>query len=372
MAAGDALRLGLVGPLPPPPGGMANQTRQLARLLEPEDLDVRLVRTNEPYRPAWVTHIQGVRAVARLLPYRRALTAMSCNVDVVHVMANSGWAWFLFAAPAIRAAVARSVPVIVNYRGGLAREFLRRSAPRVLPTLRAASAVIVPSAYLRDVFAEHAIAVRIIPNIVDTGVFRPAGPPRSVGSHVVVIRNLEAIYGLDTAIRAAAILRPRFPDLIVSVAGTGPERAALERLTAQLGISGTIRFTGRLEVEQVAALYREADVALNPSRVDNAPNALLEAAASGVPIVSTDVGGVSHMVQHGHSAWLVPVDNPEAMAQGVARVLRDAELRDKLRANAAVLAAACSWPAVGRQWIELYRSLAGHRNDQRFAVATPG
>ena len=372
MTAADALRLGLVGPLPPPLGGMANQTRQLARLLASDGLDVRLVRTNEPYRPAWVAHLRGVRAFARLLPYRRALAAISREVDVVHVMANSGWAWFLFAAPAIRAAVTRSVPVIVNYRGGLAREFLRRSAARVLPVLRAASAVVVPSPYLREVFAEHGIAARIIPNIVDTNVFRPCEPARPAGRHVVVVRNLEAIYGLDTAIRAAAILRATFPDLIVSLAGAGPERAALERLSAQLGVAGLIRFTGRLEVEQVAGLYREADVALNPSRVDNAPNALLEAAATGVPIVSTDAGGVPHLVQHGHSAWLVPVDDPEAMAQAVARVLRDAALREKLRTNAAALAAACSWPVVGRQWIELYRSLAGRRHDPRAAVAAEG
>lgn len=372
MAAAGALRLGLVGPLPPPLGGMANQTRQLARLLASDGLDVRLVRTNEPYRPAWVARVRGVRAFARLLPYRRELAAMSREVDVVHVMANSGWAWFLFAAPAIRAAVARSVPVIVNYRGGLAREFLRRSAAHVLPVLRAAGAVVVPSAYLQEVFAEHGIAVRIIPNIVDTTVFRPGELPRSGGCHIVVVRNLEAIYGLDTAIRAVAILRRSFPQISISIAGSGPERAALERLSAQLGLSGAIRFTGRLEVEQVAALYREADVALNPSRVDNAPNALLEAAASRVPIVSTDAGGVPHLVQHGHSAWLVPVDDPEAMAQGVARVLRDAVLRETLRANAAALAAACSWPGVGRQWIELYRSLAGHRNGERAAVAAEG
>lgn len=372
MTTGEALRLGLVGPMPPPPGGMANQTRQLARLLTSEGVIVHLVRSNEPYRPAWVGHIRGARALARLLAYRRTLALMSREVEAVHIMANSGWAWFLFAAPAIRAAAARSVPVIVNYRGGLAREFLKRSARRVLPALRSASAVVVPSAFLRDVFAQYGIAVRIIPNIVDTNVFRPAAPARSAGCQIVVVRNLEAIYGLDTAIRAAAILRSSFPDLIVSIAGSGPERAALEGLSAQLGVSGAIRFTGRLEVEEVAALYRGADVALNPSRVDNAPNALLEAAASGVPIVSTDVGGVPHLVRHGHSAWLVPVDNPEAMAQGVARVLRDTALRERLRVNGAALAAACSWPAVGHQWLELYGSLARHHRDQRLAVPAKG
>ena len=62
------LSIGLIGPSPPPSGGMANQTRQLAGLLRREGADVQLVQVNAPYRPAWVVRLRGIRALFRLLP----------------------------------------------------------------------------------------------------------------------------------------------------------------------------------------------------------------------------------------------------------------------------------------------------------------
>ena len=112
-----ALRVLLVGPLPPPAGGMANQTQQLSRLLEAEGISARLVKTNAPYWPAWIARVPLVRALFRLVPYISRLWRSLPGVDVVHVIANSGWAWHLFAAPAIQIAKARRRPVIVNYRG---------------------------------------------------------------------------------------------------------------------------------------------------------------------------------------------------------------------------------------------------------------
>ncbi len=355
------MRLGLVGPLPPPTGGMANQTRQIGRLLSQEGIEVCLVRTNEPYRPAWIGGFRGLRAIFRLIPYRITLGKILREVDVVHVMANSGWAWHLFAAPAIRMARLRRVPVVVNYRGGLAGEFLSRSGEGVRAALRHCGPLVVPSRFLQRIFAQYDIKAQIIPNIVDLEMFKPPVERRCGGAHIVVARNLERIYGIDTAVRATAILRGQFPGLTVSIAGAGRERPMLERLAVQLGVAEIVRFTGSLEIEAVAALYRDADLVLNPSRVDNTPNSLLEAAASGVPIVSTDVGGVPCMVEHGKEAWLVPHDQPELMAEGVSRVLRDTGLRDTLRLNGLALARSCSWRAVGPQWLELYRRLVGNR-----------
>jgi hypothetical protein len=111
------LHVGLVGPLPPPAGGMANQTRQLAELLRSAQADVSLVQSNAPYRPAWAGRVPVLRALFRLVPYLLRLWRAAGRSDVLHVMANSGWSWHLFAAPAIWVARWRQVPVVVNYRG---------------------------------------------------------------------------------------------------------------------------------------------------------------------------------------------------------------------------------------------------------------
>src|SRR5690242_3337836 len=83
----NRLRLGLVGPLPPPSGGMANQTRQLAQLLESEGVIVEIVRFNAPYRPGWIASLRGIRALFRLWPYLFRLWITAGRVDVFHVMA---------------------------------------------------------------------------------------------------------------------------------------------------------------------------------------------------------------------------------------------------------------------------------------------
>lgn len=362
------MRIGLVGPLPPPAGGMANQTRQLAGLLQAEGIEVCLARTNEPYWPPVVGRLRGVRGLFRLVPYLARLLRMAREADVAHVMANSGWAWHLCAAPAIMICATRGVPVVVNYRGGLAREFLAKSGSRVLPTLKHASAVVVPSRFLQEVFSQFGIRAEIIPNVVNLEIFRPDPASREAGLHIAVARNLERIYGIDVAIQAIARLRQDFPELTVSIAGTGPERASLERLTAQLGLTDCIRFTGSLDAAGIASLYRRAHVMLNPSRADNTPNAIIEAAACGVPIVSTNVGGIPYLVEHERSAWLVPPDAPEAMAEGLRRVLTDPTLQETLRTNAIALAQSCSWSSVRRKWLDLYHRVGARTPAQRRAA----
>jgi hypothetical protein len=96
---------------------MANQCKQLLGLLEGEGAQVELVRTNAPYSPAFVGRVPVLRAFARLVPYLFALWRASGRSDVMHVLANSGWSWHLFSAPAIWIARLRGTPVIVNYRG---------------------------------------------------------------------------------------------------------------------------------------------------------------------------------------------------------------------------------------------------------------
>src|SRR5690606_20780356 len=81
-------RVGLVGPLPPPAGGMANQTRQLAWLLREAGIEVELVQVNAPYRPSWIARARMLRAAFRLLPYLLRLWRCAGSVDLMHVMAN--------------------------------------------------------------------------------------------------------------------------------------------------------------------------------------------------------------------------------------------------------------------------------------------
>ncbi len=351
------LHVALVGPLPPPAGGMANQTRQLSELLRAAGAQVELVQTNAPYQPAWTGRIPVLRAAFRLLPYAAGLWRAAGRADVCHVMANSGWSWHLFAAPAIWIARARGVPVIVNYRGGEAATFLERSQALVRWSMKRCAALAVPSGFLAEVFQRFGMASQVVPNIIDLQRFRPrADGVLRAGARLLVARNLEPIYDNATALRAFALLARGRPDATLTVAGSGPQLAALKALAAELGVADRVTFTGRLDRDAMAAAYREADVLLNPSLVDNMPNSLLEAMACGVPVVSTDVGGVPFIVTHERTALLVPAGAPEAMAAAAARVLDEPGLAPALRAAGLAEVGRYTWPQVAPRLAAVYRA----------------
>lgn len=349
------LHVMLVGPLSPPAGGMAAQTAQLADWLRAQGAVVDLVRTNPAYRPAWVGRLPGARALFRLLPYLWSLWQAAGRAHLAHVMANSGWAWHLFAAPAIWIAHWRGVPVLVNYRGGEAGEFLARSAARVRRTMRHARVLAVPSGFLQQIFSDHGMPATIVPNVVDLSRFRPAevrsdGPP-----HVVVARNLERLYNNATALRAFVRLRERHPGARLTLAGSGPEEGALRQLAVDLHVADAVTFAGRLNRDEMATLYRQASVVVNPSLADNMPNSVLEAMACGVPVVSTNVGGVPFLVSHGQTALLVPPADEQAMAAALLTVAEDRALALGLRARALDEVRRYTWTAVAPLLLAAYR-----------------
>lgn len=337
---------------------MANQTRQLARLLAESGLTVEIVQVNAPYRPSWIGRLRGVRAAFRLAPYLVRLWRCAGRVDLLHVMANSGWAWHLCAAPAVWIARLRGVPAIVNYRGGEAEAFLGRHAAWVKPTLRRAFAVIVPSGFLQRVFEQFGVVADIVPNIVDLSRFHP-GPPRAPGRRIIVTRNLEDIYDLPTALRAFAVVRRAHPDATLTVAGSGPRLGELQQLARELDISADVRFTGRIDNERIGELYRNADLLLNPSTADNMPISLLEAMASGVPIVTTDVGGIPHLVTEARTALLVPARDPAAMAAAARRVFADEGLAASLARAGVDSAANYTWAQVRPRLFAVYARAVG-------------
>lgn len=360
------MRVALVGPLPPPSGGMANQTLQLSRLLSQENIDVETVQVNAPYSPAWIGQVRGIRALFRLVPYLANLWRAFGRADIVHLMANSGWSWHLFSAPAIWLARVRGIPLVVNYRGGYAREFLQKQSGIVALSMKRAASLVVPSRFLHQVFDEFGLPSRVVPNIVDVERFRPAARMGGRPPVILVSRNLEPIYDNATAIRALKQLKQSMPEARLLIAGSGPEAENLKKLAEDLELQSSVEFAGRIPTEDMPALYARAGIALNPSRVDNMPNSILEALAAGIPVVSTNVGGVPFIVEHEKNALLVPPGDEVAMANALLRVFRDESLAERLTAEGRKTAESCAWPSVRETLFQVYRDALGEKMSGAF------
>lgn len=351
----STLRIGLIGPLPPPAGGMANQTRQLGDLLTAAGATVVTVQVNAPYRPAWVGRVPVLRALFRLVPYVRRLWRTAGQVDLFHIMANSGWSWHLFAAPAVWLGRLRGVGVVVHYHGGEAECFLKQSGWLVQLTLQRADALVVPSGFLVDVFGRFCMTAAVVPNVVDLDLFTPGVPGQRKAPHLVVTRNLEAIYDNATALRAFQIVRLSYPEAHLTLAGSGPQAELLRALVTDMGIASAVTFAGRLDRAAMAELYRSADVMLNPSLADNTPVSILEAWASGVTVVSTNVGGIPYLVQDGVNASLVAPSAPKAMAQACMDLLSNQALLRQRAAAGLQAAQRYTWDRVQPVLLDVYR-----------------
>ena len=182
--------------------------------------------------------------------------------------------------------------------------------------------------------------VEVVPLGLDLERFRGARPASPTlrpslglaeGASVLgIVGRLVPIKDHVTLFQALARLPTEGRGVHLTVVGDGEERARLEGLASSLGLGLRIHFLGwRVDLETI---LKELDVVICASRNEGTPVALIEAMAAGIPVLSTDVGGVADLVTHGLTGWLVSPGDPDAMASGIRHLLDDGPLRGRLAA----------------------------------------
>jgi glycosyltransferase involved in cell wall biosynthesis len=263
-----------------------------------------------------VRHVpfRGGRDVAGALRFARALARGRPNVVHLHVGGRS------------RTLIARCLSdakLVAHLHGTHAED----GRPLDLRTFgRSADVAIATSRAVAD---EAGIRAHVVHPGVDLA---PLAPSSGNGPVVGTAGRLEPVKRLDLLISAAAKLRPRFPDLRVLIAGDGASRPQLERLTHDLSLGDAVEFAGWRD--DLASLHRQLGVFCVTSEQEGFGVAALEAMASGVPVVASRVGGLPELVEDGRSGFLVPAGDVDALADRIARLLGDAELRARMGAAA--------------------------------------
>jgi glycosyltransferase involved in cell wall biosynthesis len=133
-------------------------------------------------------------------------------------------------------------------------------------------------------------------------------------------RNFEPLYNVACVVRAFALVQAQYPDAALTLVGSGSQRDALERLAAELKLRH-VTFAGRVPPSEIHRYYAAADIYIQTPTIDNMPLSVLEAFASGLPVVSTRVGGVPAMLTDGVHGLLAPDDDARGVASHVIRLL---------------------------------------------------
>ena len=337
----------LVAPRVPPSGGMALQAELLARLLRQDGHEVSYFASNFAF-PAglqFVDGIPGVRTIVRHLLAWLKLWPHTARVDVLHVFAASWLYFFAVVAPAVIVGKVLRKRVVLNYRGGDAGRFFRRWRWAVKPVMQMADVITAPSEFLATLIGSQCgVSVVIVRNILDHSVFT-FRERAAIRPHLVVARQLEEIYDVESVLKAFRVIAGRRPEARLAIAGTGSQEERLRRVAAEWQLRG-VTFMAHVAHDDLPQIYENYDIFINASRVDNFPGALLEASAAGLALVSTAAGGIPFMYRDRRNALLVQPGDWQALADAVEEVLVSPELARKLIHNGLAVAESCDWRTV--------------------------
>lgn len=268
-----------------------------------------------------------VRSIARILRIRR--NVRSFRPDVVHghgALDYGLWA-VLSGHPAVLVSCWGSDVLVAPTRSA-------RSRWKVRYALSRASYVTATSQTLLE--AARAVVGRRIPGEVlpwgvDTATYRPVEPPVSDTPFVFLsIRALEPLYNVDTIIRAFARVAPRHSSARLVVAGKGSLAHELERLAHDLGIAHAVRFTGWVDQRELPEVYRSAHTYVSIPTSDASAVSNMEAMASGLAIVASDLASTREWIRDEQEGLLVESSSVEETARAMLRLVEDAQLRERL------------------------------------------
>jgi glycosyltransferase involved in cell wall biosynthesis len=333
LLVGDSLAL----------GGTEGQFVEIACGLKKAkwDVHVRCLRAAGPLRrvlDAAGLHVESCgpgsfrspRVVPAILALARYLRRH--RIELVH---SFDFYSNLLSVPAAR--IARVPLTIASQRDlGDLRPRLQQRLHRAV--LRLADLVVVNSPVVAErlrrrktVAAERLV---LIPNGVDVARFAPAAPVRSGGPWTTsgTLANLRPEKGLTDLVRAAALVRDRHPHHRVAIWGEGPMRGQLQAMIRESGLANTVHLRGTTMAP--AAALRELDVFVLPSLSEACSNALLQAMATGRPVVATAVGGNTALITANVTGLLVPPGDARALAAAITRLIDDPSFAAALGARA--------------------------------------
>lgn len=204
--------------------------------------------------------------------------------------------------------------------------------------------------------------VEVIPNGVDLKKFTPSDSPqiKSDVFKIITTSRLVVKNGVDILVEAAARLKKLIPNrkFVIEIIGSGTEAESLKKLAKDLGVLDVVNFVGNVPHEEIPDYLGKADIFVRPSRSEGLGTSFLEAAACGLPIVGTAVGGVPDFLKDGETGLFMKINNPGDLAKVIANLIQNKTLREKLAINGERLVKErYDWDKIAKDMDQIFQKL---------------
>lgn len=284
----------------------------------------------------------------------RKLISKGWRPDIIHAHVYSA------GVPAVILGKIYKIPVVITeHWSGFPRHILRMfDILRARFAMNRAKILLPVSQDLKESIESYGIKNRfqVIPNVINTEMFYPSTSQHgSEKKRILLVALLSSIKGIPYLLQALAKLKEKRQDFVLDIVGDGPNRQEYEGLTKKLELGAMVRFHGLKSKPEVAEYMRQCDFFVLPSLWENLPCVLIEAMASGVPVIATDVGGVKEMINE-NVGLLIPPKNTEALEKAIECILDDST-NYSFEKIAKYAKKKFSHEAVGRQLDAIYREM---------------
>ncbi len=242
------------------------------------------------------------------------------------------------------------IPIL---HGGDLKNRFRSSPEAIMKLFRNAHTVISPSLYLKEEVEQLGFSnVRYLPNPLYINTYR-FKTRQHLRPELLWVRAFDAIYNPMLALQTLEILLKDHPEATLKMVGPDKDGSLSKCRKYAEERNLPVTFTGKLKKQQWKTLAADCDIFLNTTHIDNTPVSVLEAMALGLPVVSTNVGGIPFLIEAGKTGMLVPPNDAEAMAKAVQHLMNNPKAAFTIAANARKTAESFDWEVIKRPWKEL-------------------
>jgi len=260
---------------------------------------------------------------------------------------------FWYAVLGARLCLLLKIPYILILHGGNLKQRLTSSSKRILKIFIQARATVAPSHFLKDELQEFQFGNMVcIPNSIDITNYS-FKKRKDLKPRLLWVRAFNEIYNPEMFLKLVKILRKDYPDLTACM--VGPDKDGT--LKKYQGISESqglnIQFTGKISKNEWIKLSEDYDIFINTTNIDNTPVSLIEAMALGLPVISTNAGGIPYLISNEKNGFLVEPKDVNAMATAVKKLIQNPGMAESLSSQGRLKAEEFNWEQVKNKWLDL-------------------